>query len=52
MFNLWLVIGKFVHGGGKAEKLPLRTDGCLANSTLIDLPDLNLYEIETQPEER
>ncbi|XP_066963276.1 sodium-coupled monocarboxylate transporter 1-like [Macrobrachium rosenbergii] len=42
LFNLWLVIGKFVVGGGSPKKLPLSTAGCpenllpvlLANSTM------------------
>ncbi|XP_068202910.1 sodium-coupled monocarboxylate transporter 1-like [Palaemon carinicauda] len=39
-FNLWLVIGKFVVGGGQPKKLPLSIDGCpenfllMANSTM------------------
>ncbi|XP_063614957.1 sodium-coupled monocarboxylate transporter 1-like [Penaeus indicus] len=35
VFNLWLVIGKFVHGAGKSEELPLSTDGCLAEDVLL-----------------
>ncbi|XP_071525791.1 sodium-coupled monocarboxylate transporter 2-like [Panulirus ornatus] len=31
VFNLWLVIGKFVRGGGSLPTLPLSTDGCPEN---------------------
>ncbi|XP_042880689.1 sodium-coupled monocarboxylate transporter 1-like [Penaeus japonicus] len=34
-FNLWLVIGKFVFKAGNSEKLPLSTEGCLAEDVLV-----------------
>ncbi|XP_042209300.1 sodium-coupled monocarboxylate transporter 1-like, partial [Homarus americanus] len=39
-FNVWVVVGKFVRGGGKVPRLPLSTKGCpgnLANATLCSL---------------
>ncbi|XP_053629337.1 sodium-coupled monocarboxylate transporter 1 isoform X2 [Cherax quadricarinatus] len=34
-FNMWLVIGKFVRGGGSLVRLPLSTEGCAGNLTLL-----------------
>ncbi|KAG7153319.1 Sodium-coupled monocarboxylate transporter 1-like 2 [Homarus americanus] len=32
-FNMWLVIGKFIQGGGTPPYLPLSTEGCLVNGS-------------------
>ncbi|XP_069941814.1 sodium-coupled monocarboxylate transporter 1 [Cherax quadricarinatus] len=35
VFNVWVVIGKFVRGGGAPTRLPLSTDGCPENLFLL-----------------
>ncbi|XP_069176452.1 sodium-coupled monocarboxylate transporter 1-like [Procambarus clarkii] len=40
-YNMWLVVGKFMRGGGSPPRLPLSTSGCLedvvmhANTTIL-----------------
>lgn len=42
-FSMWMVTGKFVHGGGSPPRLPLSTQGCppaldhLVNTTVTTL---------------
>ncbi|KAK8746429.1 hypothetical protein OTU49_017014 [Cherax quadricarinatus] len=35
VFNVWVVIGKFVRGGGAPTRLPLSTEGCPENLFLL-----------------
>lgn len=48
LFNLWLVIGKFVKGLGSPKKLPLSVEGCpetllhLANSTVSSIANATI----------
>lgn len=58
-FNVWLVVGKFLKGGGAPTRLPLSVDGCashlnttlegLASSTLasttVDQVEKSIYDI-------
>ncbi|XP_045132787.1 sodium-coupled monocarboxylate transporter 1-like [Portunus trituberculatus] len=46
IFNLWIVIGKLVRGGGSPSTLPLSTAGCvvpLTNASLHDVPPTTSY---------
>ena len=38
-FNSWILVGKFLNGGGAPERLPLSVDGCASslNATLENL---------------
>ncbi|KAG7174775.1 Sodium-coupled monocarboxylate transporter 1-like 5 [Homarus americanus] len=59
IYSLWLVIGKFIQGGGSPPRLPLSTHGCqgvflntsftdalLSNTTSVDeSEDLGIYDV-------
>ncbi|MPC43238.1 Sodium-coupled monocarboxylate transporter 2 [Portunus trituberculatus] len=46
IYNIWIVVGKFLYGGGSPKRLPLSTEGCPENlflqlpNTTTTLPDI------------